>query len=436
MEKKGINFNGHSIRRIIIAVFCICIGTCVAIVMFNIYNPNKNALGALASVSMDVICIIILLILIVSFAFDSYGSKRTTRLFSALLLATIWAMFLDFMNWALDGTLEFDRITLWFTIGSLCMGAILACILSLYLYSYMEETHGLSVMRGKAIACASMNMISFCISFILAISGTAFQFVDGHYETGVLYDVVTVIPVISLLYLTGYLIYHVKKIGIHDTVAVVGYVFFMIAGALIEAEYSIGTTYVAVAIADIFIFVTLQNEIIAVEKQKVQKWMKRSNTDELTGLLNRYAYEAEIRNLEDKKLDDDFIYVSADVNSLKATNDSLGHNAGDELLIGAANCLKECFGKYGKLYRTGGDEFIALIHTSADQLVALQSEIDKRAAEWDGELVHSLTISCGYVTRDESEDLSIREMATLADRRMYEAKSDYYRRTGIERRRR
>ena len=47
----------------------------------------------------------------------------------------------------------------------------------------------------------------------------------------------------------------------------------------------------------------------------------------------------------------DLVFVSIDVNGLKKVNDSMGHQAGDELLIGAAACMKKCFGRWGKVYR-------------------------------------------------------------------------------------
>lgn len=425
----------HLYRRILIAVFCVLVAVCVTFVMVRIYNPNKNALPALASVSMDVICIIILLIFTISFAFDNYRSNRTTRLFAILLVATIWAIFLDFLNWAFDGSLEFGHLTYWFTLGSLCMGAVLAGIFSLYICSYMEEMHRLSRMRLRADICAIVNLISFILTFVLAIAGVAFQFVDGHYETAALYDVVAVIPVLTLLYLTGFLIRHVKKIGIHDVVAVIGYIFFMIAGTLIESMYRIGTTYVAVSIADLFIFVMIQNEIIAQEKRNVLKWMAKSKTDELTGFFNRYAYEADIAKLEEGEIEDEFVYVSIDVNSLKSVNDSLGHNAGDELLVGASECLKAAFGPFGKLYRIGGDEFIALIYANDEQLAKSKNDIEELTKNWKGEQVQNLALSCGYITKKEQPEMTVRQMATLADRKMYEAKSEYYRRNGIERRR-
>ena len=433
---KKIKLNGYFIRRLLLVLFCAFIGICVLVVMFHVYNPSQNALGALSSVCMDLVCIIILFILIGSFAFDRYVTNRTTRLFWALLIATIWAIFLDFLNWAFDGSLEFGHLTFWFTVGSLCMGSILACFFSMYLNSYMDDVHHFSKMYTSAKICVILNLASFVLTFILAITGTAFQFVDGHYEIGALYDVVTVIPILSLLYLTGFVVWHRKEIGFHDVFAAVGYIFFMIAGALIEASYRIGTTYVAVAIADFFIFVMLQNEIIAQEKRSIQEWMKKSNTDVLTGFYNRFAYENDIQELENGDVDENLVYVSVDVNSLKVVNDTLGHNAGDELLAGAAECLKKCFGEYGKLYRIGGDEFIAIVYANEEQLNAIRADLNDTTKNWSGKLVQSLNLSCGYVTRREDKQMSVRQMAILADRRMYDDKNEYYRRSGIERRKR
>lgn len=384
---------------------------------------------------MDVICMIILFILICSFAFGQYGSNRTTSWFSILVVATIWALFLDFLNWAFDGALAIGEMTFWFTVGSLCMGSVLASILCMYLYSYMDETHDLGQMRLSCIICSILNLVSFVLTFVMALTGTAFVFVDGHYEVGAFYDVITVIPVLTLLYLSGYLIRYAKKVGIHDILAVIGYICIMIAGALIEAEKGIGTTYVAVAIADIFIFVMLQNEVIAQEKRNVQVWMKKSKTDELTGFLNRHAFEADMAILEGGTVPEDFVFISVDVNSLKVVNDSSGHSAGDELLIGAAECLEKCFGRFGKLYRIGGDEFIAMIFADEETLNRAKDEVETITKEWRGQQVKELALSCGYVTQKEAGKMSVRQMSVLADQRMYEAKEEYYRRNGIDRRR-
>lgn len=410
---------------VIVPLYCAVIASVVTFVMTTIYNPGQNTVEALASVYMDIVSIIIILILMVDIVFDTKISNRTTHIFTYMLIATVWALFLDFLNWAFDGSLQFGHLTFWFTVGSLCMGSVLACILLLYLNSFMYETHDFDVNK-KALICATFNIISFFLTLFLAFSGTAFEFVDGHYKVGALYDIVTMIPVATVLFFVGLVIVNVRKVGIHDCIAVVGYILFMVTGALIESEAGFGATYVAIAIADIFIFVMLQNQIIVHEKQNARQWMLESTTDSLTGLFNRRAYDMDIDEIETKTAGDDFVYVSVDVNSLKKVNDSLGHKAGDELIIGAAGCLKDCFGAYGKIYRIGGDEFTALLNVDEQKLDELKDCIKELTGKWRGKNNLTLSLSCGYALKSEGHDMKVKQMALIADSRMYEEKKKYY----------
>jgi diguanylate cyclase (GGDEF)-like protein len=121
------------------------------------------------------------------------------------------------------------------------------------------------------------------------------------------------------------------------------------------------------------------------------------------------------------------VFISSDVNGLKKVNDTLGHVAGDELLIGAANCMKQCFEPYGRVYRIGGDEFASIIFANETQLESIKKDFDDITAKWSGKLVDSLSVSCGYVTRLEVNTNSVHEIANIADKRMYEVKAEHYR---------
>jgi diguanylate cyclase (GGDEF)-like protein len=165
------------------------------------------------------------------------------------------------------------------------------------------------------------------------------------------------------------------------------------------------------------------------EKKKEEELFRKSNVDELTGLYNRHAYEDGIAERNDTVTAKNFVFVSLDVNGLKKVNDSLGHIAGDELLLGAANCMKQCFGPYGRVYRIGGDEFVAIIFASSEQLESIKKDFADVTAKWSGNLVQSLSVSSGYVTKLEVETTSIHEIANIADKRMYEAKAKFYGRT-------
>jgi diguanylate cyclase (GGDEF)-like protein len=163
------------------------------------------------------------------------------------------------------------------------------------------------------------------------------------------------------------------------------------------------------------------------QKKKEEELLLKSNVDELTGLYNRRAYEEDIDEHNDSVTAENFVFVSLDVNGLKLVNDTKGHVAGDELLVGVANCMKQCFQPYGKVYRLGGDEFVAMIFADEAQLEKIKKEFEQATAQWSGSLIDRLSVSCGYVKKSEVETTSVHEMADIADKDMYEAKSDFYR---------
>jgi diguanylate cyclase (GGDEF)-like protein len=167
------------------------------------------------------------------------------------------------------------------------------------------------------------------------------------------------------------------------------------------------------------------------EKKKEEELIFKSNADQLTGLYNRRAYEDDIAEHHDTVTEDNFVFVSLDVNGLKNVNDTMGHIAGDELLVGAADCMKQCFGSYGKIYRNGGDEFAAILFANEEQLKEIKKDFDAVTAKWSGHLVHGLSVSCGYVTKNEVDISSVHEIANLADKRMYEAKSAFYKKGAV-----
>ena len=156
--------------------------------------------------------------------------------------------------------------------------------------------------------------------------------------------------------------------------------------------------------------------------------------DQDTQLLNRRAFEEEKANLMTTPLEENFVYVTVDINGLKTANDTYGHAAGDELIRGTADCMRKCFGRFGKIFRIGGDEFAAMLHISEEQFTALREELDRAVEEWEGERIKKLSISCGYASSREFPSVNITELSQISDDRMYDAKAEYYRTSGIDRR--
>lgn len=178
--------------------------------------------------------------------------------------------------------------------------------------------------------------------------------------------------------------------------------------------------------------------VMSVQEQRLERQLEEkkrvSLSDGMTGLYNRRSYEEDCAELQERDLIKDVILIMMDVNGLKTANDTLGHTAGDELIIGSANCMNEAFSKFGKVYRTGGDEFSAILKCSKEQLEKVLKEFDQIVSSWSGDLIKELAISKGAVICKEHSDLSFREIQELADQLMYEDKAAYYKRTGKDRR--
>lgn len=172
--------------------------------------------------------------------------------------------------------------------------------------------------------------------------------------------------------------------------------------------------------------------VIDAEKRKEIALLYKSNTDELTKVLNRHAYEDALAEHNKRGLYDDFAIVMLDVNGLKCVNDALGHAAGDELLIGASQCITSVFGKYGKVYRLGGDEFCVIVDSHVEDAAALFDEFRVATNAWKGQIIDSLSVSAGIAFYKEIEGQAITELEKLADRRMYKAKKQYYQEAGID----
>lgn len=146
-------------------------------------------------------------------------------------------------------------------------------------------------------------------------------------------------------------------------------------------------------------------------------------TDQLTGVKNTHAYveaEAQLnRRIADEELQELGVIVF-DVNNLKKTNDSKGHEAGDQLIVTACRMICRRF-KHSPVFRIGGDEFVALLEGEDYQnREELLSEFD-RIAEVNQENGKAVVAS-GLATFRPGEDHTYRKIFERADRRMYERK--------------
>lgn len=158
--------------------------------------------------------------------------------------------------------------------------------------------------------------------------------------------------------------------------------------------------------------------------------------DELTGLHNRRAF----MTMADQRLQllersgSLCLLIFADVDNLKAANDTMGHEAGDRLLVDAARALQAAFRRTDLVARIGGDEFVVLAdganeHDVQHVLSKVQLQIDARNAgtEPGGPL---LSISAGAMCFSAGAGVRLLDIIAEADARMLACKNTRRRPSG------
>lgn len=156
----------------------------------------------------------------------------------------------------------------------------------------------------------------------------------------------------------------------------------------------------------------------------IRRLRDMSYCDQLTKIGNRHAMNEFIENRQRHTC---LGIVYCDVTGLKRLNDSEGHEAGDRLIINACESLKRAFGGHG-LFRIGGDELLAICTGMEEQ------ELWEKTAQLKKELKEKkIHMAMGAVWETDSL-AGIDRLISAAERKMYQDKAEYYRSSGIERR--
>ena len=101
--------------------------------------------------------------------------------------------------------------------------------------------------------------------------------------------------------------------------------------------------------------------------------------------------------------------------------------------MGTAVCLEESFKKNSYIYRLGGDEFCIFVEDDKDFVNKCLSNLVKTIRNYKGKYFDCISLSYGVVFNEDNKD--IETILKLADDKMYEYKSNYYKTQGRDRRR-
>ncbi len=186
----------------------------------------------------------------------------------------------------------------------------------------------------------------------------------------------------------------------------------------------------------LFVIVII-NFVLSKLAKHTEKFVEEALFDQLTGLRNRRAYALEIEKLNKFPSLTDISVTTMDINGLKMTNDTFGHTAGDDLLKGAAAIMKKFYSDGGwKVFRTGGDEFIAITTKPVCDKEQIVSDFKDMLKTFHHAQIKELSISVGVAKGTEHDVSSVEELIKIADKKMYADKELFYSDNTHERRKR
>ncbi len=167
-------------------------------------------------------------------------------------------------------------------------------------------------------------------------------------------------------------------------------------------------------------------------KQQFEYINNLAYLDSMTGAKNKRAFidetdeiDLQIRNSKDSGEKFEFAVIVFDVNNLKYTNDNFGHKAGDQLIKAAFNLITTNF-SFSKIFRIGGDEFVATItgrdfENRTELLAKFRTEMDSPLPENNGAF-DKVAIASGLAVYDSEKDSCFQNVFERADEEMYKTK--------------
>ena len=255
-----------------------------------------------------------------------------------------------------------------------------------------------------------MAIINLAVNLTAFFSPIAFSFnQEYNFVRGPLGYVAFVVPYFYLLVILVNAYRRFAEVKGVQKYLIPGCALFCVAASLSDVLHGGIRVNEAIMISSVFFYLILS--------------FYDNRRDPLTGMLNRQAFYSDCAVYDNEIT----AVASLDMNGLKEMNDTYGHAAGDEALVRIAACLRSAEGRDLAAYRIGGDEFVLLFFRAKNQAVAEAAErIRDRITE------AGYSVSVGYTSRDDGRDLE--ETIRESDSRMYADKAEYYRQSGIDRR--
>lgn len=372
-------------------------------------------------VAMEGVCLTFLLVIVSAYIIlpRSKDLKRDGFFYS--LVFSVLGLVFDIASWASELVpvpFAFQCSVNYF---ALIMTNLLVSAFAYYIIDLINEKKHFPVSVGNIIT--AVNIIAIMITAAAGFCGRLYDIkkdtpvpgINTCDDGGFFYELPMMICILSLAVLFVIVLCNAEALGKKRIYLFI--IYFMIpltVGVLEICVEGLLLSYVAVSVSISIIYVMLQSSHISELLLRGKLLDEISYLDQLTGVLNRRAYDRDIEQIENG---DTVGIVFSDLNGLKQVNDEEGHQAGDRFLITYAKILTRHFPR-DIVYRISGDEFVIIqrgisAESFDNSLAGLRAEIDRYGG------IASVGAATG--TGD-----AVSVLINKAETNMYADKDDFY----------
>lgn len=323
-------------------------------------------------ISLELLSVFILLIMLYGTLFEFKSRTKKQSKYMLMCVFDILGLLFDAISWSIDGRGYPDIFLYIINIFSVLMTGLIVLFYAQYLFEYLNEK--IEVKKWLMIPIHVLNFVLLIATIVGSINGSVFYIdhtANNVVKFGDWFNFIIAISFIQMAYVLILVSLKYKVIGRHDALVIYFYFLMTLIAAFIEffiPEFSVA--YVAVALALVVIYITIQTEEVNSSRLRETAMKELYYLDVLTGLNNRSAYNEQI----------DFDYtgkkggiIFCDINHLKYTNDEYGHAAGDKLILDFANVLLKVFDPKS-IFRISGDEFVIISKNITEEEFLLKTK--------------------------------------------------------------
>jgi GGDEF domain-containing protein len=247
-----------------------------------------------------------------------------------------------------------------------------------------------------------LAMMNFIIQCIIYLSGTL--------DFGNMQIVNLALCIVEGVYLTGILLLEYIKYQRHEVRLLLGamvlFTIMVLTDALFDIFFPTRSTRVFDSLCTVGYQLLLLADVLYLIAGSIQENMEQklgsqmAFLDGLTRMANRSSYNRHLDRLSDHQ-DHDLsvavVNIRMNLEELMQTNVKQGYNAGDEMVLGCAECVNRAFKNMGRCYRISGNEFVAILeeHTEEEVKTAVEGFI-RTIHDFNDEHVNPLHLKLGY----------------------------------------